>query len=367
MRCWDGYHAGHSVTFINDTHVPMPMARSSAGLTRKKIQKKEYFSSLREQDDASRKGDSGDKPKREEKTSQPHNKRRNYPRVVYEDHYKRLMIIPVLMLIISLGIIGFNVATTGSVMDFGVSITGGISMTIPDVEDFDPLDVEQEILSRYPDADLNVRRLVSPDAIGVTLEVSGIEGDDMLPLMREIFGDFGEYSLEETGSTLGEAFFRQSVFALALAFLLMGAVVFLSFRTLVPSAAVMLSAFFDITVTVAIVNIMGLRISTAGLVAFLMLIGYSVDTDILMSSKLLRGSFKDTLKNLYSAMRTGLMMEATTVAVLIVGIIFSNSEVLIQIMTIVLIGILVDLPSTWIQNAGMMRWYLERQESAHRH
>lgn len=341
----------------------MLMARSGSGFTRKKIQKKQYFSSHRKEDSTTEEKHKESQPKKDKNAESGAAKRRSFVRVLYEDHYRTLMLIPILMLLASFIIIGMNVAATGSVMDFGVSITGGISMTIPDVDDFDPMEVEEEILSRYPDADLNVRRLVSREAIGVSLEVSGIEGDEMLPLMREIFGDFHDYSLEETGSTLGEAFFRQSVIALVFAFLLMGAVVFISFRVFVPSVAVMLSAFFDIIVTVAIVNLLGLRISTAGLVAFLMLIGYSVDTDILMSSKMLKGSFKDTMKNLYSAMRTGLMMEATTVSVLVVGIIFSNSEVLIQIMTIVLIGILVDLPSTWIQNAGMLRWYLEKQDA----
>ncbi|MFP4656414.1 MAG: protein translocase subunit SecF [Candidatus Woesearchaeota archaeon] len=340
------------------------MAKSGSGLTRKKIQKRQYFSSVERKDEKGEQNKHSDSHSVAREQHGTHaGKARNPIQTIYEDHYKGLMLIPLFIFVIALSIIGFTVATTGNMMDLGVSITGGISMTIPDVGDFDPVEVEEEILSRHPDADLTVRRLVSQESIGVSIEASGIEGDDMHPLMRDVFGEFSDYSLEETGSSLGEAFFRQSLIALVFAFALMGGVVFLSFRVFVPSVAVMLSAFFDIVVTVAIVNILGITVSTAGLVAFLMLIGYSVDTDILMSSKMLKGSFRDTLKNLYSAMRTGLMMEATTVAVLVVGIVFSNSDVLIQIMTIVLIGILVDLLSTWIQNSGMLRWYLERQEN----
>jgi len=49
--------------------------------------------------------------------------------------------------------------------------------------------------------------------------------------------------------------------------------------------AVVISAFADIVMTLALVDILGLKISTAGIVAFLMLIGYSVDTDILFNNK----------------------------------------------------------------------------------
>ncbi len=352
------------------------MAKSSKGLTRKQMQKKNYFSSKEKSDN---KSDGTSSSKHHERSEIHHSskakghddssyeghkaKKRNIFRAIYEDRYKQIMLIPVLMLVISLGMIGFRIATTGDAMEFGVSITGGISITIEDVSDFDASEVQQEILSRFPDADVEVRRLESPDEIGVNVEASRIGGEEMLSMMEDIFGEFSDYSLEETGSTLGDAFFRQSIIALLFAFLLMGGVIFLSFRTFVPSAAVILSALFDIIVSMAIINMLGMRVTTAGLAAFLMLIGYSVDTDVLMSSKLLKSNRSSRLDSLYDAMKTGLMMAFTTIAVLIVGINVSNSEVLIQIMTIVLVGLLVDLLSTWIQNAGMMRWYLEKKDS----
>ena len=330
------------------------MSRRERRLNRKKIQKKNYnpqlAHSIKKKDDAVI-------------SSSINRKNRNIIQKIYEDNYKKLMIIPILMLIFSFVLIGVQYANTGSFMEFGVSITGGIAITVPSVDDFVPLDVEQKLISRMEDSDITVRRLESPDSIGVSVEASNVEANVFLSAMREIFGDFTDYSLEETGSTLGEAFFRQSLFALVFAFILMGIVVFLSFKTFVPSMAVILSAVFDIIVTVAIVNLLGIRVSAAGLAGFLMLVGYSVDTDVLMSSKILRGNKKTLLLNLYDAMGTGLMMSLTTIVALVAGIFFSNSEVLTQIMTIVLIGLFVDLISTWIQNAGMMRIYMERNSA----
>ena len=61
------------------------------------------------------------------------------------------------------------------------------------------------------------------------------------------------------------------------------------------------------------------------------------------------------------AMKTGLTMNFTTLAALTVGIIIADSEVLRQIMAILIIGLVVDLINTWIQNVGILRIYLEKK------
>jgi preprotein translocase subunit SecF len=292
-----------------------------------------------------------------------HHERQEEPsRNFYEKNYKQLMLIPIIMLLASFVLIGVQLAQTGSVMQFGVSVTGGISVTIPDVDEFVPTDVQNVLLAQFPGSDVSVRRLVSGGSISANVEASNINNEVLLQALRETFGEFDVYSLEETGSTLGQSFFRQSIIALIFAFVLMGLVVFISFKTFIPSLAVILSAVFDISVTIAIVNLFGMRISTAGLAAFLMLIGYSVDTDILLTSKIIKQKRGTVMARIYDAMGTGMMMSLTTIAALIVGIIFSNSEVLTQIMTIVLIGLVVDLVSTWIQNAGILRLYMDGKD-----
>jgi len=56
----------------------------------------------------------------------------------------------------------------------------------------------------------------------------------------------------------------------------------------VPSSCVILAAVSDIISTIAVTNLLGLKMSTAGIAALLMLIGYSVDTDILLTTKVLK-------------------------------------------------------------------------------
>jgi preprotein translocase subunit SecF len=163
------------------------------------------------------------------------------------------------------------------------------------------------------------------------------------------------------GSSLGASFFKETLIALLLAFVFMGIVVLLYFKSFVPSIAVIGSAFADIVITLAIIDLIGLRLSTAGIAAFLMMIGYSVDSDILLTTRLIKRKEGTIFERLMGAMKTGLTMSATTIAVVTLALIFSQSDTIRQIMIILLIGLLVDLISTWIQNVGILRIYLAKK------
>jgi preprotein translocase subunit SecF len=283
-------------------------------------------------------------------------------RGIYDKQYKGLLIIPLVLLLLALGQIGMQVARTGDFLNKGVSLKGGLTITIE--ESIDIVELQDFLNGRFPDADISVRAISRTGSqIGTIVEASDIKADMLIGTLEEKLGiEKEEYSIEVMGSSLGASFFKETFRALILAFLFMGIVVFLYFRIPVPSLAVILSAFSDIIVTLAIVNVLGMKLSTAGIAAFLMLIGYSVDTDILLSTRVLKRKEGDVLDRILNAMKTGLTMSITTMVAITVALIFTQSEVLKQIMTILLIGLLVDLINTWIQNAGILRWYIEKKE-----
>ncbi|MBU0535935.1 MAG: protein translocase subunit SecF, partial [Nanoarchaeota archaeon] len=171
-----------------------------------------------------------------------------------------------------------------------------------------------------------------------------------------------DYSTNFIGSSLGANFFRQTIIAIIIAFVAMAIVVFFYFRVPIPAFAVILSALSDIVGTVAIINLLDIKVSTGGIAALLMLIGYSVDTDILLTTRVFKRKEGTLMEGIYSSAKTGLTMTFTSIAAVIVAIVFSQSEALRQIMTILLIGLILDLPNTWIQNAGILRWYMERKK-----
>ena len=171
------------------------------------------------------------------------------------------------------------------------------------------------------------------------------------------------YSTEIMGSSLGASFFRETIIAVIVAFILMSIVVVLYFREFIPSVAVILCCFSDIMETLAVVNLIGMKVSTGGIAAFLMLIGYSVDTDMLLTTRVLKRKEGTLMSRVLSSVNTGMMMTLVTCAALIFGIIFMKSTAVRQIMIIILIGLLFDILNTWIQNVGVLRYYLERKEN----
>ena len=289
----------------------------------------------------------------------------------YEKHYKALLIIPFLILVISLCFLGYKYYTTGSLIELGISLSGGLTITIPSQNHIDINEISQ-LLQKNIKNDFEIREISEfGEQKAITISVAAKEGDDLNKLEKEVINLINQkipyaketYSVEIMGPSLGKSFLQQTVKSLIVAFLFMALTVFFYFRTLVPSSAVVLAAFSDMVETLAIISFMGMKLSTAGIAAFLMLIGYSVDTDILLSTRVLKRREKSVYERIKSAIGTGFLMNLTTLAAVSVALIITQSAVIEQIMTILLIGLLLDIINTWIQNAGILRLYAESKEA----
>lgn len=339
----------------------------------------------------------------------------------YHDKYLLLLLIPFLLLILALAQIGYQAATTGDFLNKGVSLKGGLTITVPVHGDgADPELLEERLRLLYPENDLNLRgisELGDLRAISVEVAVATDDQEEIRALEQGVVAHLAEdlphaeeeYAVEIIGPSLGQAFFSQTLKAVAIAFLLMGMVVFLYFghhtkaktagtvtsivasilvfqangpvlwalaillslgliilyiKYSPPSAAVILAAFSNIVMTLAVVNLLGIQISTAGIAALLMLIGYSVDTDILLSTRVLKRTKGSIYERIISSLKTGMTMSLTSFAAATIGYFVSQSAVIKQIMLIILIGLLADIINTWLQNAGIIRWYAERRRGA---
>ena len=287
----------------------------------------------------------------------------------YDKKYKALLIIPFVMFITALALIGMKIAQTGDFMNKDVSLKGGVTITIPTDAQIEPLSLENALKGSFPGNDITVRALSQfGTQIGVIVQADVAQGEvsgllDSIRQATKLKLKANDYTAEVIGSTLGQSFFREAFKALIFAFIAMAIVVFIYFRTFVPSMAVVLAAFSDIVVTLAVVNLMGMRIGTAGIAAFLMLIGYSVDTDILLSTRVLKRKEGSVMDRVLSSVTTGMTMTMTSIVAVTVALLFAQSDTIRQIMTILLIGLIADIINTWIQNVGILRLYLERKQA----
>lgn len=286
----------------------------------------------------------------------------------YEKNYKKLILVPAIILLIAIILISMKMASTGEFMNKGITLSGGVAVTVLK-ENIDKNILLEELQQEFPDYEVNVRGVEEAGRrIGVLVE-SNLPPENTEEVQR--FNDIirnrtnaeqSDISTETTGAALGAAFFQQTLIALLVAFIFMGIVIFIYFRSVVPSALTILSAFSDIVITLAVINLLGISIGTAGIAAFLMLIGYSVDVNIVLNMRTLKGTSGTLREQIKSAFSTGLTMSVTTLVAITVAFIVADSPVLKEIMLIMMIGLVVDLMNTWVQNAGLLRWYLERKE-----
>ena len=288
----------------------------------------------------------------------------------YDKEYKKLTVFTLLILLIAIIIIGVNIAKTGSFINKDVSLKGGVTLTITSSNPIEITELEKYLQSSFSKNDISVRSIHEGGKQIGTVIIADIEGtnkEELSSFITAIESGIGyklkenDYSIEIMGSTLGASFFRETITALVIAFVLMSIVVLVYLREPVPGIIVVFCAFADIIETLAVVDLLGMRVGTGGIAAFLMLIGYAVDTNILLSVRVLKRKEGTIMDRVIGAIKTGTMMSVTAIAALIIGIIFMKSEVVRQIMTIILIGLLFDMINTWIQNVGILRYYLERK------
>ncbi|MBI2653669.1 protein translocase subunit SecF [Candidatus Woesearchaeota archaeon] len=289
---------------------------------------------------------------------------------VYDKKYKLLLIIPFIMLFLALSQIAYQIYSTGDFIKRDVSLKGGVTVTVPYEQNIDVGQLEKQISSQFPRNDIGVRTLRSAGAVvGIIFEadIDGNNKEEVSKLLSSIGNSLKtdmskvDYGIEIIGSSLGASFFKESLIALAVAFLFMGLVVFIYFRTLIPSAAVILAAFSDMVVALAVINLMDVKIGTAGIAAFLMLIGYSVDTDILLTVRVLKRKEGTVMDRIVSSIKTGMTETITAIVAVTVAMLVTQSEVIRQIMLILLIGLIADIFNTWIQNVGLLRIYIEKK------
>ena len=270
-----------------------------------------------------------------------------------DKHWKPLTFITIVALILAAGVLVYNQYTKGSVMPRDVELTGGKEII---VEGFsysgDARNIEEQIKGT------DIRVLGNSLVVNIDNE---LDENDVEQQLKDI-GVEGEYSKKFIGPSFSETQWKLAQIAIIIAFILMSIVVFILFRTFVPSVGVIFAAITDIVVAMAILSLMDVRLSLPTLAALLMLIGYSVDTDIVLTTEMLKTRGKDVKMRIRTAMKTGLTMTLCALAALFAMYFVSQDPVLQQMATVLIIGLIVDIPATWLTNAGILRWYVNRKE-----
>lgn len=327
-------------------------------------------------------------------------------KVYSSKHYKLLLLVPIIMLFIM-----FYFSTQ---VKLGIEFRGGTLITLPITRDIDSSVLESDILTNFNIEDLEVRK-TSGAMSGLFIEFTGqktlleaqrnLEAgnyDIAIQLSRTFTGELdatgeladqadvyyskareifktqfvafiseetgtpkADFSVRDVGPSLGSFFLSQAQTALIFAFVLIAILIFYYFRTPLVSFAAVQSALFDAFLGYSALGMFGIPLSLATIAPLLMLIGYSVDTDIMLTDRVIKRRGGTPISRIHGAIKTGLTMTGSAIGVLLVLFIvssYANMEVLRNISLILLIGLVGDLVATWFTNAPLLLWHLERKK-----
>jgi preprotein translocase subunit SecF len=270
---------------------------------------------------------------------------------------KRMVGIPVIILAVVILVVGVPMLMpeyTGPFkLRLGMDLQGGTLAVIPGVEV--DASLKEDLEAHFDTYEVEVRATSGGSSIEAPAEIDLVELENFI---KEKYPG-ADVSTSYVGPTMGEDLQNQARNALIIAFIGMTIVVFVAFRSPLPSFVVILSALCDMGMAVGFMAIFGVALELGTIAALLMVIGYSVDSNILLTTKLLkrRGTLKDKVRG---AMSTGITMTLTTIAAIFSLYVVSTHPVLDSIAVVLLFALFADLMNTWMLNTGILMWYLKR-------
>lgn len=173
-----------------------------------------------------------------------------------------------------------------------------------------------------------------------------------------------QFTIEEVSPSLGASFWGSAITVAIASAILLIIVIFVFFRELIPSLAVIEAAIFDVLTALAAIALLGIPLNITSIAALLTLVGYSVDTDILLTTRLLKQKESGLLEMANESLATGLTMTLTTLAAVLSMLLlsyFTQIVVIYEIATILFFGLIGDMIATWFMNAPVLLSYLEKK------
>lgn len=271
---------------------------------------------------------------------------------------KKMMAVPAALFAVAAIIVVITFILTGLPVTPGIDFAGGTAVTLQTD------DSKEEIEAYFAGYDLqSIEEGISGSYY---LKFGPMSNEEMMEFNDYILAGYPDAGIDQIGANFGETLQSQAYLALLFAFLGMAVVVFIAFRKLLPALTVVFAGIADITITAAVMNLFGIELSLATTAALLMLIGYSVDSNILLTTKVLKrqGKLEEKMEG---AFHTGFVMTSTTFCAILAMFFVSligNVPTLYSIAAVLLIGLISDLIFTWGFNAGMIRLYIGKTDPA---
>ncbi len=287
---------------------------------------------------------------------------------LYDDNYKKLIVIPIIISIFMISALVFRFATTGEFFEQDITIKGGTAITFYTNQQYDLNNLKQISNNLFSTEDVVVRELrdISGNTIGYDIQVGKeLNYSNVLEDLGNELGivlDSENTSVSSQSALIASSFLVDSIGVIILAFFLMSLVIYYYFRSFIPAISIMGSTMLDVISVLGIFAIFNISFSIATIGAILMVIAYSTESDILLATNIIKRRDGTLMSRIRRAIKTELTMDVAAITTYSIMLVLSNVAIIQHIAFVLFVAIFFDVINTWILSAGLQRIYMERKK-----
>ncbi|MDO8428346.1 MAG: hypothetical protein Q7S92_03975 [Candidatus Diapherotrites archaeon] len=286
---------------------------------------------------------------------------------LYSGNYLRLLVIPLILFVV----LSFLAFVSPGVKP-GIDLQGGTSFTLRTATQISSQELVDFLESEFNLHNVSVTSVSSGTDYGFIVQFSDtLEDSDGLTasIQSRIQTQFNleeitAFQFREIAPAVGAIFWETSVTVVIVAVILLFLVILFLFKDWVPAIVIILAGIFDALAGLAAMPFFGISLSLPTLSALLMVLGYSIDNEVLVNSRINFGVGKTPKEQAVSSFKTGMLMTITALAAVLVMTVFSFFNQMISIYEIGIVlffGLLGDVIVTWLMNTPILLWFAEKK------
>lgn len=283
--------------------------------------------------------------------------------------HKQLIIIPLIVAAFFGSVIAYNWYSTGEPLSLTMEFGGGSFVKVENMQKLNSDQIEniEKNFKKEFGGTLETRTFENGMEIETSAALLGAEENQIKNLLLEsgVTGN-PEITTRAMGSIITKLYQRQALYAAIAAIFVMAIALFIALRSFSTVGGILAVVSLDFLGIIGGMAILGIPLGLASMAGILLLFGYAVNTNILLSTNVLKRKRGTAPERAGRAMSTGMKMSSTSAGAMIILNLVTSASALEQISAAIAIGIIVDMMNTWLLNSGLiLRHQAGKEEKYH--
>ena len=139
-------------------------------------------------------------------------------------------------------------------------------------------------------------------------------------------------------------------------------IIILIFRRRLATATVLITAGMNILGILGLMALFRVALSLSSVIGILITIGYAIDTNALLTSRLLKGAAGDPRENIGETLKTGIIISAVALAIILSINILVTAVQIKELTFAIIFGLIINVINTWFLSAAVILRRIEKRK-----